>query len=149
MRLLCVTISGPASEFRFTSRPCSFCASCVVLHRSPLPAASLNCAAPVPFVLYYIWYPSYNLAFTVWLILRLLFFVWCHNCALPLSSPILCGIYCFLMFCVCCAHGAQINFGDQTPYLTYDSTGDHSGTLPLLFLPVWFQLVFVCQVITK
>ncbi len=36
-----------------------------------------------------------------------------------------------------CAHGAQINFGDLTPYLTYDRN------------TVLFEVYFLCPIIMK
>jgi hypothetical protein len=34
-----------------------------------------------------------------------------------------------------CTHGAQINFGDLTPYLTYDDSGSALKFYRLLYLP--------------
>jgi hypothetical protein len=64
---------GPASQHPFTIRPMFLLCVLCGIQLSPLSAAFVICVAPVPFVLYHIWYPSYKLSFTVWLILLLLF----------------------------------------------------------------------------
>jgi hypothetical protein len=92
--------------------------------------------APGPFlhfVLYHIWYPSYQLYYTDRPQLRL------ASLSVPLyfvaysASVVLCGT----------------TIRDNRHPVFSIVRVDHIGILIELFFPVWFQLFFVCQVITK